>query len=125
LAVAARHPALLANLVRILSRRLVQRTTAAPANVTALLTEPSSWAGAVTAVATARAASAAPLTVLDATGTEAGPIRGTTAPDNGITPTHELRARLDVAAAAGPVRGGGRTGRGDDGAWAVPAGAAR
>ena len=103
LAVAARHPVLLANLARILSRRLVERTTAAPAQITALLTEPAGWAGAVTAVATARAASAAPLTVLDATGAEADSIRGTTAPGSGITPTHELRARLDAAAAAGPV----------------------
>ena len=103
LAVTARHPVLLANLARILSRRLVERTTAAPAKITALLTEPAGWAGAVTAVAAARAASAAPLTVLDATGAEAGPVRGTTAPGSGITPAHELRARLDAAAAAGPV----------------------
>lgn len=40
LAVAARHPVLLANLARILSGRLVERTTAAPAKITALLTEP-------------------------------------------------------------------------------------
>jgi len=111
LAVAARHPVLLANLARILSRRLVERTTAAPAKITALLTEPAGWAGAVTAVATARAASAAPLTVLDATGAEAGPIGGTTAPGSGITPAHELRARLDAAAAAGPVLLHARTDR--------------
>ena len=103
LAVAARHPVLLANLARILSRRLVERTSAAPATVTALLTEPAGWAGAVTAVATARAASATPLTVLDVTSTEAGPVHGTTAPGSRITPAHELRARLDAAAAAGPV----------------------
>lgn len=103
LAVAARHPALLANLASILSRRLVERTTAAPAKITALLTEPAGWAGAVTAVATARAASAAPLIVLDATGAEAGPAGGTAAPGGGIAPVHELRARLDAAAAAGPV----------------------
>ena len=103
LAVAARHPVLLANLARIVSRRLVERTTAAPAKITALLTEPAGWAGAETAVATARAASAAPLTVLDATGAEADPVRGRTAPGGGTTPTHELRARLDAAAAAGPV----------------------
>ena len=106
LAVAARHPVLLANLARILSRRLVERTTAAPAKITALLTEPAGWAGAVTAVATARAASAAPLTVLDATGAEADCSRG-------ITPAHELRARLDAAAAAGPVLLHVRTDRGD------------
>jgi NTE family protein len=103
LAVAARHPVLLANLARILSRRLVERTRAAPAEVTALLTEPPGWAGARTAVATARAASAAPLTVLDATSTEAGPGGATTAPGSRITPAHKLRARLDAAAAAGPV----------------------
>ncbi len=103
LAVAARHPVLLANLARMLSRRLVERTTAAPARITALLTEPAGWAGAVTAITTARAASAAPLTVLDATGAEAGPGRGTTGPGSGITPTHELLARLDAGAAAGPV----------------------
>ena len=51
----------------------------------------------MTAVATARAASAAPLTVLDATGAEAGPVGGTTAPGSGITPAHELRARLDTS----------------------------
>ena len=113
LAVAARHPVLLANLARILSRRLVERTTAAPAKITALLTEPAGWAGAVTAVATARAASAAPLTVLDATGTEAVPNGGTTAPGSGITPAHELRARLDAAAAAGPVLLHVRTDHGD------------
>jgi CRP-like cAMP-binding protein len=61
LALAAGHPVLLANLARIVSRRLVERTTAAPAKITALLTEPAGWAGAETAVATARAASAAPL----------------------------------------------------------------
>jgi len=76
LAVAARHPVLLANLARMLSRRLVERTTAAPARITALVTEPAGWAGTVTAVATARAASAAPLTVLDATGAGAGPDGG-------------------------------------------------
>ena len=103
LAVAARHPVLLANLARIVSRRLVERTTAAPAKITALLTEPAGWAGAETAVATARAASAAPLTVLDATGAEADPVHGRTAPGGGITPAHELRARLDAAAAAGSV----------------------
>jgi NTE family protein len=103
LAVAARHPVLLANLARILSRRLVERTTTEPAKITALLTGPAGWAGEVTAVATARAASATPLTVLDATGAEAGPTRGTTAPGSGITPTHELRARLGAVAAAGPV----------------------
>lgn len=97
LAVAARHPALLANLAGIVSRRLVERTTAAPAKITALLTEPAGWPGAVTSVATARAASAVPLTVLDATGAEVGPTRGR------ITPAHELRALLDPAAAAGPV----------------------
>jgi CRP-like cAMP-binding protein len=43
LAVAARHPVLLANLARILSHRLVERTTAAPAKITALLTEPADW----------------------------------------------------------------------------------
>ncbi len=103
LAVAARHPVLLANLARILSRRLVERTTAAPAKITALLTEPAGWAGAVTAVATARAASAAPLTVFNATGAETGPVRRMTAPGRESFPTHELRARLDSAAAAGPV----------------------
>ena len=113
LAVAARHPVLLANLARILSRRLVERTTAAPARITALLTEPAGWAGAVTAVAAARAASAAPLTVLDATGAEAGPAGGTTAPGSGITPVRELRARLDAAAAAGPVLLHVRTDHGD------------
>ena len=113
LAVAARHPVLLANLARIVSRRLVERTTAAPAKITALLTGPAGWAGAVTAVATARAASAAPLTVLDATGAEAGPVRGRTAPGGGITPAHELRARLDAAAAAGPVLLHVRTDHGD------------
>ena len=113
LAVAARHPVLLANLARIVSRRLVERTTAGPAKITALLTEPPGWAGAVTAVATARAASAAPLTVLDATGAEAGPVRGRTAPGGGITPAHELRARLDAAAAAGPVLLHVRTDHGD------------
>ncbi len=113
LAVAARHPVLLANLARILSRRLVERTTAPSAKVTALLTEPAGWAGAVTAVATARAASAAPLTVLDATGAEAGPIRGTTARGSGITPAHELLTRLDAAAAAGPVLLHVRHDRGD------------
>ena len=113
LAVAARHPVLLANLARILSRRLVERTTAAPAKITALLTEPAGWAGAVTAVTTARAASAAPLTVLDATGAEASPIGRTTAPGGGITPAHELRARLDAAAAAGPVLLHARTDRSD------------
>ena len=113
LAVAARHPVLLANLARIVSRRLVERTTAAPAKITALLTEPAGWAGAVTAVATARAASAAPLTVLDATGAEAGPVRGRTAPGGGIAPTGELRARIDAAAAVGPVLLHVRTDRGD------------
>ena len=103
LAVAARHPVLLANLAGILSRRLVERTTAGPAKITALLTEPAGWAGAVTAVATARAASAAPLTVLDAADAEASPVGEMTAPGRGITPAHELRARLDAAAAAGPV----------------------
>jgi len=103
LAVAARYPVLLANLAGILSRRLVERTTVAPAKTTALVTEPGGWAGAVTAVATARAASAAPLTVLDATGAGAGPAGGTAAPGSGITAAHELRARLDAAAAAGPV----------------------
>ncbi|MGH3196966.1 MAG: patatin-like phospholipase family protein [Streptosporangiaceae bacterium] len=112
LAVAARHPALLANLARIVSRRLVERTTAAPAKITALLTGPAGWAGAATAVATARAASATPLTVLDATGAEAGPTGRRTAPGSGITPAHELRARLD-AAAAGPVLLQVRTDRGD------------
>ena len=73
LTVAARHPVLLANLARMLSRRLVERTTAAPARITALVTEPAGWAGTAAAIATARAASAAPLTVLDATG--AGPAR--------------------------------------------------
>ena len=113
LAVAAGHPVLLANLARIASRRLVQRTTAAPAKITALLTEPAGWAGAVTAVATARAASAAPLTVLDAAGAEAGPAGGTAAPGGGIIPAHELRARLDAAAAAGPVLLHVRTDHGD------------
>ncbi len=113
LAVAARHPVLLANLARILSRRLVERTTAPSAKVTALLTEPAGWAGAVTAVATARAASAAPLTVLDATGAEAGPIHETTARGSGITPAHELLTRLDAAAAAGPVLLHVRHDRGD------------
>jgi NTE family protein len=113
LAVAARHPLLLANLAAILSRRLVERTTAAPAKITALLTEPAGWAGAETAVATARAASAAPLTVLHATGAGAGPIRGTTAPGSEITPTPELLARLDAAAAAGPVLLRARTDHGD------------
>jgi NTE family protein len=113
LAVAAGHPVLLANLARIVSRRLVERTRAAPAKITALLTGPTGWAGAVTAVATARAASAAPLTVLDATGAEAGPVRGTIAPGRGITPAHELRARLDAAAAAGPVLLYVRTGHAD------------
>jgi NTE family protein len=94
---------LLANLARILSRRLVERTTAAPAKITALLTGPAGWTGATTAVATARTASAAPLTVLDATGARADPARRTTARGSGITPPHELRARLDAAAAAGPV----------------------
>jgi NTE family protein len=103
LAVAARHPALLFNLASILSRRLVERTTAPPAKITALLTEPAGWAGAVTAVATARAASAVPLTVLDATGAEVGPILERTAPGSGIIPAHELRSRLDAAAAAGSV----------------------
>ena len=77
LAVADHHPLLLANLARILSRKFVERTTAARAQITALLTEPAGWAGAVTAVATARVASALPLTVLDTTGAEGGPIRGT------------------------------------------------
>jgi NTE family protein len=113
LAVAADHPVLLANLATIVSRRLVERTRAAPAKITALLTGPGGWAGAVTAVATARAASAAPLTVLDATGAEAGPVRGTTAPGRGITPAHELQARLEAAAAAGPVLLHVRTGHGD------------
>jgi NTE family protein len=103
LAVAARHPALLVNLASIVSRRLVERTTAAPAKITALLTEPAGWAGAVTAVATARAASAIPLTVLDATGAEVGPTLERTAPGSGIIPAHELRSRLEAAAAAGPV----------------------
>lgn len=113
MAVAAHHPALLANLAKILSRRLVERTTAAPAKITVLLTEPAGWAGAATAVATARAASAAPLTVLDATGAEADPARGTAAPGGGITPVHELRARLDAAVAAGPVLLHVHTGHGD------------
>ncbi len=34
---------------------------------------------------------------------EPGPGRGTTGPGSGITPTHELLARLDAGAAAGPV----------------------
>ena len=113
LAVAAGHPVLLANLATIVSRRLAERTTAAPAKITALLTGPAGWAGAVTAVATARAASAAPLTVLDATGAEAGPVRGTTAPGRGITPARELRARLNAAAASGPVLLHVRTDHGD------------
>jgi predicted acylesterase/phospholipase RssA/CRP-like cAMP-binding protein len=113
LAVAARYPVLLANLARILSRRLVERTTVAPAKVTALLTGPAGWAGAVTAIETARAASAVPLTVLDATGAEAGPVGGMTAPGTGFAPARELRARLDAAAAAGPVLLHVRTDHGD------------
>jgi len=113
MAVAAHHPVLLANLAKILSRRLVERTTAAPAKITVLLTEPAGWAGAATAVATARAASAAPLTVLDTTGAEADPARGTAAPGGGITPAHELRARLDAADAARPVLLHVHTGHGD------------
>ncbi|MBV9680864.1 MAG: cyclic nucleotide-binding domain-containing protein, partial [Solirubrobacterales bacterium] len=113
LALAARHPALLANLARIVSRRLVatnRRLVArtarpTPARVTALLTGSAGWAGTATAVATAQAASAAPLTVLDAVG--AGPPHETAAAESGIAagqiPTPELLARLDAAAAAGPV----------------------
>ncbi len=108
LALAARHPVLLANLARIVSRRLVARTArSAPARITALLTGSAGWVGAATAVATAQAASAAPLTVLDAAGIGAGPIRGTAAAENGIAaghiPTPELLAQLNAAAAAGPV----------------------
>jgi NTE family protein len=108
LAVAARHPVLLANLARIVSRRLVARTTRpARAGITVLLTGPAGWSGAAAAVATAQAASAAPLTVLDAGGAGAHPISGTAGAENSIAArqiqTPELLARLDAAAAAGPV----------------------
>lgn len=97
LAFAARHPALLVNLATIVSRRLVARTTAPRAWVTALLTEPAGWAGTATALAAARATSAAPLTVFDATtpGLEAQ-----TEPGAALT---ELMAQIDAAAASGPV----------------------
>ncbi|MBV8945589.1 MAG: cyclic nucleotide-binding domain-containing protein [Solirubrobacterales bacterium] len=115
LALAARHPALLANLASIVcrrlvatNRRLVARTARpTPARITALLTGSAGWAGAATAVATARATSAAPLAVLDAAGVGAGPPHETAVAAGGIAaghiPTPELLARLDAAAAAGPV----------------------
>jgi NTE family protein len=112
-AVAARHPVLLANLAGILGRRLVERTTAAPAKITALVTGPAGWAGTAAAFATARAASAAPLTVLDATGAGAGLAGEMTAPGSGIASARELRARLDAAAAAAPVLLHVRTDHGD------------
>lgn len=118
LAVAARHPVLLANLAEIVGRRLVARTAAAPARITALLTGPSGWTGAATAIATARAASATPLTVLDATSAEAGPADGTAVTGSeaaaaNSAPPPGLLARLDAAAAAGPVLLHVRTGRPD------------
>jgi len=115
LALAARHPVLLANLARIVGRRLVatnrqlvaRTARPAPARITALLTGSAGWPGAATAVAAAQAASAAPLTVLDAAGAGAGPIGGTAAAESGIAarqiPTRELLARLDAASAAEPV----------------------
>jgi NTE family protein len=86
LAVVERHPAILANLAGIVSRKLVARTGPPPAEITALVVPAEGWAGAATAIATARAASAAPLTVLDAT-------------DHDI----DLAARLDVASTNAPV----------------------
>ena len=86
LAVVERHPAILANLAGIVSRKLVARTTAPPAEITALVVPAEGWAGAATAIAAAQAASAAPLTVFDAT--------------DELT---DLLARIDVAAGTGPV----------------------
>jgi NTE family protein len=86
LAVVERHPAILANLAGIVSRKLVARTAAPPAEVTALVIPAEGWAGEATALATAQAASVAPLAVLDPT-----------------DPDIDLLARIDTATSAGPV----------------------
>jgi NTE family protein len=116
LEVAAAHPALLVNLAGIVGRRLKAAWSAAePAEITALLTLPDGWAGTAAAVATAQTASAQPLNVVDATGagsgdrTDSGSGPGTaTGPGAGsitrdVMPPGELLARLDTAAANGPV----------------------
>jgi NTE family protein len=86
LAVVERHPAILANLAGIVSRKLVARTAPPPGEITALVIPVEGWAGAASAIATAQAASAAPMTVFDA------------ADEDG-----NLFARIDVASTAGPV----------------------
>jgi NTE family protein len=86
LAVVERHPGILVNLAGIVSRKLVARTAPPPAEITALVIPAEGWAGAETAVATARAASALPLTVLEPTDQDAN-----------------FSARLGAAVATGPV----------------------
>ncbi len=75
-ALTARHPVLLANLAAILGRRLVARTATPRGEVTALLTGPGGWAGTATALATAEAASATPVTVVDAADPRSGTAAG-------------------------------------------------
>ena len=69
LSAAADHPLLLVNLAAMVSRRLVSRTVARPlGRVTALVTPPDGWTQETAATAVAKAASATPLTVIDAAG---------------------------------------------------------